>query len=105
MGDDIVLRDSDGNLIVLTRERLSHITEHPEISLIEDPVATTVLSPDAVVRSRTDETISLLYKFYENLTIGDKYCCVVIKYAEQRNFIVTAYMTDRIKEGNVLWKK
>ena len=105
MSEDFALHDTFGNLIVLTPERLSHINEHPELLHIVSPIEDTVSLPDAIVRSRSDATVSLFYKRYENTVFGNKYCCVVIKYTERRNFIVTAYLTDKVKEGTILWRK
>jgi len=39
------------------------------------------------------------------LIIGDKYLCVVVKYSKANIFVVTAYFADRIKKGEVIWKK
>jgi hypothetical protein len=37
--------------------------------------------------------------------IGNKYLCVVVKYLEVDIFIITAYFTDKVKTGGVLWRK
>lgn len=35
----------------------------------------------------------------------DKLYCVVVKQLEQEGFLITAYPTDKAKEGEVVWKK
>jgi hypothetical protein len=37
--------------------------------------------------------------------VGGKYLCVVVKVREVDAFVVTAYLTDRVKKGNLLWPK
>lgn len=31
--------------------------------------------------------------------------CIVVKFKEADAFVITAYFTDSIKKGDVLWKK
>ena len=35
--------------------------------------------------------------------LGDKWMCVVVKYAENDAFVVTAYLTENPKAGENLW--
>ena len=35
--------------------------------------------------------------------IGGKYVCVVVKILAGNAFVVTAYLTDRIKKGACVW--
>jgi molybdopterin synthase catalytic subunit len=58
-----------------------------------------------VVKSKSDEEVRLYYKPYEGLSIGDKYLCVVVKFKKADAFIITAYFTDSIKKGDIIWKK
>ncbi len=39
----------------------------------------------------------LYYRFYLGTRAGDKYLCVIVKLAGGDAFVVTAYLTDRIK--------
>jgi len=99
------IADYAGNSIRLTDERLSHIKEHPEMAAHEAKIAETILTPDIVVKSRTDDEVRLYYKAYSGLSIGDKHLCVVVKFRQDDAFAVTAYFTDSVKQGDVLWKK
>jgi len=99
------LRDVWGNSASLTKERRAHLLEHPEMRGQEDKLAETLLEPDVVIQSQSDDTVRLFHRLYRQLTIGDKYLCVVVKYMEGDVFIITAYFTDKVKGGGVLWKK
>nr|WP_244265140.1 hypothetical protein [Leptospira alexanderi] len=54
-------------------------------------------------QSRTDERVELFYKYFADTLVGDKYLCVVIKNGIDDLFLVTAYFTDKVKEGKVLY--
>ena len=99
------LKDVWGNNVNLTDERKAHLLEHPEMRGQESKLKETLLEPDTVMCSRSDETIRLFYRLYRRLTIGDKYLCIVVKYMEGSVFIITAYFTDKVKRGEVLWNR
>ena len=35
--------------------------------------------------------------------VGGKHLCVVVKVRQEDAFVVTAYLTDRVKKGILLW--
>lgn len=37
--------------------------------------------------------------------VGDKWLCVVVKHLENDAFVVTAYLTDKPKTGEIVWQK
>lgn len=98
-----VLSDYEGASIRLTDERRAHILDHPEMSRMEEEISKTLLRPEQVVRSRSDEEARLYYRFYPRTAVGGKFLCVVVKFRAEDAFILTAYLTDRIKRGEVLW--
>jgi len=59
--------------------------------------------PQLVRRSRSDQAVRLFYEFYAQTIVGGKWLCVVVKYAENDAFVVTAYLTDKPKTGEDLW--
>ena len=71
----------------------------------EGRIEQTLLEPDIVVRSNSDDSIRLFYRHYRRLIIGDKNLCVVVKYTQETAFIITAYFTDKVKKGDILWPK
>jgi len=92
--------------IRLTNERQEHIeADHPEMSGQIDKIQNTLLNPDMIVRSRTDPEVELFYRHYDTTPVTEKYLCVVVKEAAGDFFAVTAYFTDSIKRGDVLWQR
>jgi 2-methylisocitrate lyase-like PEP mutase family enzyme len=58
------LIDFQGRPVRLTDERRQHILEHPEMAGMESALAETRRDPQLVIRSRTDETATLNYRYY-----------------------------------------
>jgi len=97
------LQDCFGRNVRLTDERLAHIQARPEMEEMGDEVEHVLRQPQLCRRSRSDDTASLFYAFYEHTMLGGKWLCVVVKYAENDAFVVTAYLTDKLKAGEDLW--
>ena len=68
-------------------------------------IAETLADPDRIVRSRTDPTVELFYKWYPSTPVTLKFLCVIVKALPSDYFVITAYYTDTIKGGEVLWEK
>jgi len=97
------LGDCFGDKVRLTAERLAHILEHPEMSRMATEIERVLRQPRLVRRSLSDDTVRLFYEFYPQTILGGKWLCVVVKYAENDAFVVTAYLTDKPKAGEELW--
>ena len=100
-----ILVDFQGRPVRLTDERRQHILEHPEMAGMESALAETLRDPQLVIRSQTDETATLDYRYYSRTLVGGKWLCVVVKYGDADAFVLTAYLTDKPKRGEVLWRK
>ena len=101
--DPIVLFDYQGLPIRLTQERRLHILQHPEMRSLEPAIGQTLDGPNQVVLSLSDPTARLYYRYFEGTPVGGKYLCVVVKVLLDDAFVVTAYLTDSVKKGPVLW--
>jgi len=99
------LQDCFGDQIRLTDERLAHILDHPEMKDMSEDIERALRQPQFVRRSRSDATVRLFYESYAQTIVGGKWLCVVVKYAENDAFVVTAYLTDKPKAGEDLWPK
>lgn len=60
-------------------------------------VKAVLLDPDSIRKSKIDENIFLYYK------LEDKLYCVVVRHEDDAGFLITAYPTDKVKEGEIVW--
>lgn len=96
--------DYQGQEIRLTEERAKHIYEHPEMEELFSEISNVLKYPHTVVSSRSDENVNLYYRFYYATLAGDKWLCVIVKNTMSAAFVLTAYLTDKVKKGVVLWQ-
>lgn len=66
-------------------------------------MAETLAYPQRVVQSVSDVDAKLYYRYYLETKVGDKYLCVVVKLIKKDAFVLTAYLTDTIKKGELIW--
>jgi len=100
-----LLRDYQDRIIRFTDERLQHILEHPEMKRMSRQIEETLANPEKVIQSTGDPDASLYYRLYSRTLVGSKQLCVVVKTGQHDAFVVTAYLTDKIKRGEVIWPK
>ena len=98
-----VTLDHERRAIRLTDERLAHIREHPEMLGLELAIEDTLRRPEHVVESLSDPQARLYYRSCEGTSVGDKYLCVVVKVLAGDAFALTAYLTDTVKKGRLVW--
>ena len=102
----LYFRDLYNRSIRLTDERLHHLeADHPEMVAQTMRISEMLAAPDRIVRSRSDSTVELFYKWYPSTPVTTKFLCVVVKVFPDDYFIITSYYTDAVKEGEVLWEK
>ena len=97
------IRDCFGQPVRVTDERVAHILQHPEMVGLEGEIERVLQAPTEVRISRSDSSVELFYEYYATTLVGGKWLCVVVKYAATDGFVVTAYLTDRIKAGERIW--
>src|ERR671918_377374 len=101
-----LLKDVRNRSIRLTEERKLYLeTEHPEMTGQIHRIAETLANPDKIIRSRTDTTVELFYRHYPSTPVTSKFLCAVVKALPDDHFIITAYYTDAMKRGELLWEK
>jgi hypothetical protein len=102
----VILTDYLGRKVRFTTERRRHILKyHPEMLEWVDRVGAVLAQPEQVVRSRSDPEAELFYVWQTRTRVGPKYLCVVVVVRSSDAFILTAYLTDAIKKGIVLWPR
>ncbi len=91
-----------GKRIRLTARQWHSISnlKHPELSGKEVLVARAVVDADFVRRSRYAPAVYLYYLAY-----NEYWLCIICKHENGTGFILTAYLTDRIKEGDEVWTR
>lgn len=91
-----------GKLIEISRMywRVIAVIKHPSIAARQQEVQETLERPDEVRRSVKGNKVFLYYKKY-----GTRYLCVIARHQNGKGFIITAYLTKRIKEGTLLWQR
>lgn len=100
-----ILFDYQQHPVRLTTERLEHILMHPEMSSMLEEIETTLSDPEYVIRSRSDESALLHFRYYRATMVGNKWLSVVVKYLENDAFIVTAFLTNKLHKGDVVWQR
>ena len=85
-----------GKNIRVTKEYWNKIieTKHRVMKGKENIVKNTLKNSEQIRRSRKDFNVYLYYR-----KINQHYNCVVVRHLNGEGFIITTYLTDRIKAG------
>jgi len=73
--------------------------KHPAMSGRENDVKDTLEDPAEIRRSKSDTEVYLFYK-PERIR---RWVCAVARRDDGEGFLITAYPTDAIKEGELVW--
>ena len=99
-----VLVDVFGHRLHFDSDHRRHIlSEHPEVRPYLSRLAEVFRSPDWVKRSRRRPQVYLYYRFYDDVFDG-KYLLGVAALG-QRPMVLTYYVTDSVKQGELLWPR
>ena len=74
--------------------------KHPQLKEKLREVELALIDPDTIRKSRSDQDVYLHYR-----SVGGRILCVVAKYLNGEGYVVTAYFTDKIKEGTKIWER
>jgi len=94
-----------GKKVRLDEDRWKHVLEHPEMVNQSFRIKETLVDPDEVRESVRMSSVWLFYKLYTNSPVSEKYLLVTVKVLDGEGFIVTAFFTDKVKKGGLIWKK
>ena len=88
--------------ISISNEHWKHTSQikHPEVSGLKDEIKQTLISPIEIKKSNSDRNVYLYYSKHKS-----NFLCVVIRHLNGNGFIITAYITSKIKKGDTLWKQ
>lgn len=104
MLDDILFQVTTiSNLTIRTTkaywQKIIHF-KHPNMLGREEDVKLTLQQPDEIRQSKQNKKVFLYYRKQ-----GDNHICVIIWVMNSHGFVITTYVTDKIKEGISVWKK
>src|SRR3989304_6280575 len=75
------------------------VNKHESVAGLEEQVGRTLEHPRYVRLSKEDDRVFLYYAPH-----GKHFLCVVCRHLNGDGFIVTAYLTDRIKKGVTVYE-
>lgn len=76
------------------------IMDHPVMAGKIDDVRRTLSDPQEVRQSRSDSDVYLFYA-----TDTKRFVCAVARDVDSEGFLITAYPADKMKQGEVVWKR
>lgn len=97
------IKTPTGIIVRTTKDYWKKIVQlkHPSIAKYETQVKDVLSDPDQVRSSRQDLRVNIYYK-----SLGKIYICIVVdRINNLEGYIITAYLTDRIKEGEKIYDK
>lgn len=102
-GFDKEVRDFQGLPTRLNDQSLARILQHPEMTALRRAIARVLQEPQRVVQPLGASGVRLYYRFYPDTLVGGKYVCVSVRLREDDAYVLTAYLTDKPKQGIQLW--
>ena len=104
MADFETLVDYKGRNIHLTNERWKHILDHPEMEGEHSRLEETLSSPEIIIASVEDQSIHTYHRYYNATPVTSKYMIVAVKILDDDAFVVTAFYSNRMKRGHIVWQ-
>lgn len=81
------------------------IKKHPEVEDLESDIALTISHPEVVVKSVYDERVTLYYRYFPDILKGKLLVVVVKRLSQYEKYVVTVYVTDKRKGGEIIWPR
>ena len=95
----VLLNYQDQECFLKDEQELHILERHPEATL--ELIKECLINPNEIRKSTSNNISHLYYTFKTSI----RFFCVVLKVCEDGNFISTAYTTNRIKKGKIVYKK
>jgi len=96
--------DQFRRVIRLTKERHAHVVERPEMVGQEEHIRETIAFPNLVKVSQYDAQVLCYYRWYETTPVAKKYLLCIVKVLDGEGFVITAFYTDKVKGGKLVWQ-
>ena len=99
VNDDLMAITPNGAVVICPSDRWTLIVEkHPVLRGQSRVVADAIEQPDEIRQSRRSPNVWLCYR-----RRGSRFMCAVI--APRTGLLLTAYPTDAIKAGGLVWRR
>ncbi len=100
-----ILKDYKNKDVRLPDERIRHFASRLARNEMFDLLEESLSDPDFIIQSKSDPQAVINYKFHRGTKGDDKYLCVVVKYDGSDAYVLTAYPSDQIKKGELIWER
>jgi len=94
--------DKTGRKIRLTKERWTHISSpispHAYMTNYSEEIKETLMKPDKIVQSTSNENKTNYYKYYKNRKSNSKFLKVIVKYLNGVGFVISSYFVRSISQ-------
>jgi len=88
--------DKTGRTIRLTKRQWSHIMKkHPYMNKHLEGIKETLQYPQKLLTKSFSK--SYYFRYYKSLQSPNQYILVIVKYLNGTGFVITAYLTEKIK--------
>jgi len=77
------------------------IIKHPDLADLESEIERALADPDEIRQSSRDPNVLLFYRILKE----KRWAVAVARQLNSEGFLITAYQTNAIKEGDSLWHK
>ena len=91
----MIFQDKNGINIYLSHERWRHITnEHPKVANKLEEINEALINPNVIRDSHYDRDVKYYYKYQKS---EKQYLFVIVKYLNNRGYIITSYYVDIVR--------
>ena len=88
--------DKTGRKILLTKKQWNHIRQHHAEVENSEEISETILKPDKIILDER-EGVENFYKFFKHKKQKSKFLKIVVKFLNNKGFIITSHYTRTIK--------
>ncbi len=96
------IKSTSGKLLRTSKSYWAKIVtiKHPSLFNKQKEIEKVLQSPEIIRVSKSDKNVFLYYRKHKL-----NYFCAVVKHENGKGFLITAYITNKIKEGKTIWQK
>ncbi len=96
------IKSTSGKVLRTTKGYWTKIVtiKHPSLFNKQKEIEKVLQSPEIIRVSKSDKKVFLYYRKHKL-----NYFCAVAKHENGKGFLITAYLTNKIKEGTTIWQK